>query len=738
MSESRQVTPAKANTVSRREFIVASAAAGAGLVIGFYVRGSAKFAPARVFSPNAFLKITPAGDVTVVVSKAEMGQGVRTAAAMIVAEELDADWSRVRIEQAEANERVYGDQGTGGSSSMRELFDPLRRAGAIARTMLIAAAAQKWNVTPNTCRTDNGHVIHDNNRLSYGELAGLAATVPVPGRPQLKEASQYRLIGKPKQRIDTPSKANGTAKFGIDTEVPGMLHAVVARCPVFGGKLQKFDAAKALAIPGVKHVFAMENSVAVVANSTWAALEGRRALEVTWNEGPNAKLSSADISRQFREALNKSAWPYVKSGDVTHVTATHRMEALYEVPFLAQAPMEPMNCTASYHDGICEVWAPSQNSTMEVQKHIGDAVGLDADRVKLYATLMGGGFGRRLQDDYATEAAKVSKHMAAPVKVTWTREDEMQGGFYRQNGLHRLVGAIDARGVPVAWHHTLVAPTLDVPPPTGPGPYPNDAVQDEHPFLYGIPNVLLDYVMSNTPVTVGPWRSVYASHLAFASEHFFDELVRAAHQDPFLVRRDLLAGDRVVQVMGRSYNTSRLRNVLEVSATKSNWGSPGAGRSQGIACWGAWGSYVAQVAEVSVSGADIRVHRVVCAVDCGQVINPGIVEQQMHSAIIFGLSAALKGAITIENGRAQQTNFDSYQVLRMNEVPEIEVYITQSTQPVSGIGEPAVPVIAPAVANAVLAATGKPVRKLPMLSAVRRSAMLDSIGKDSTVMLRLV
>jgi isoquinoline 1-oxidoreductase beta subunit len=704
-------------TVSRRDFLRAGAA-GTTLLLGVVVPlrrpGLGRLAPpapggpVAPLAPSAFLEVDATGAVTVWVTKSEMGQGVQTALPMLVAEELEADWNSVRVRQADADPR-FGDQDTGGSQSVSSLWDPLRTAGAQAREMLVAAAAARWTVPASECRAERGAVIHPptGRRLAYGDLVAEAAALPVPEHPRLKSASEYRLIGRDVPRLDLPNKVNGSAGYGIDVRVPGMLYASIARCPVFGGRMSGYDAAAARAVPGVREVVEIPSGVAVVADSTWAAFQGKRALACRWDEGAAGKLDSPRIAGLLRARAALPGDLARNDGDASRALAraARRIEAEYEVPFLAHAPMEPMNCTAHHTGDRCEVWAPTQVpswTTTEVSK----ALGLAPEQMTVHVTLLGGGFGRRLLFDFVIEAAQVSKQIGAPVQVVWTREDDLQHGWYRPTSLHRLAAALDAKGRPTAWFHRIVAPSINAQrwPERFQARLDQDAVDGAADLPYAFPNLRVEFGPLSTPVPVSWWRSVYASQNAFANECFVDEVAHAARQDPVAFRRALLQG------------APRHRRALELAAEKAGWGVPlPRGRARGVAVHQLFGqTIVAQVAEVSIEGGRPRVHRVVCAIDCGTVVHPDGVRAQMESGVVYGLSAALHGAITIKGGAVEQTNFDSYPVLRMNEMPAVEVHLVPSTEAPSGAGEPAVPPIAPAVANAVFALTGRPVRRLPI------------------------
>ncbi len=696
--------------MERRDFLQVTGTIGAGLVIGFRIPNRRGVAP---FAPNAWLRIGSDDSVLVIVDRSEMGQGVTTSLPMLLAEELEADWTKIRFEFAPADKAyinpLFGLQGTGGSSSVRAAWKPLREAGARARSVLIAAAAQTWGVEPTSCRAEAGAVIHapSNRRLTYGALAQRAAALPIPAEVQLKDPKDWHLAGKPTKRLDTRFKVNGTAQFGIDVRVPGMLTAVVARSPVFGGKVRSFDATAAKAIPGVRHVVQISSGVAVVGDGYWPAKQGRDTLKVSWDEGPVAQVSSASISSLFAQRATQDGAVARHDGDAVAALAgaAQRVEAVYEMPFLAHATMEPMNCTAHVRADGVDIWAPTQFQT-GVQMIGGQIGGIAPEKVAVHTTYLGGGFGRRFELDFIMEALETSKAAGAPVKVIWSREDDIQHAQYRPANYHQLRAGLDASGRPVAWTHRIVAPSIMARmfPQTVKNGLDGEAVEGGVGLPYAVPNVHVDYQLTDTGIPVGFWRSVNNSFNAFAVEGFIDELAAAAKQDPYEYRRTLLA------------NAPRDRGVLELAATKAGWGTPlPAGRARGIAVYKSFESFAAQVAEVSVSPAgDVRVHRVVCAIDCGMHVNPSTIEAQMQSGIVFGLTAALKGAITIENGRVMQSNFHDYQMLRIAEMPVVEVHIVPSNEAPGGVGEPGTPPIAPAVCNAIFAATGKRIRRLPI------------------------
>ena len=701
--------------VTRRAFLETAGAAGAGLVISFYLPSGSRFRSptAGPFTPNAWLRIGEDEGVLVIVDRSEMGQGVTTALPMLLAEELEADWSRIRIEFAPADKAytnpMFGMQGTGGSTSVRAAYTPLRKAGAAARELLVAAAAQTWGVEKAECRAERGAVVHarSKRRLTYGKLVTKAATLGAPPDVPLKDPKDWKILGTRVRRLDTPPKVDGSAQFGIDVKVPGMLVAVVARSPVFGGKAKSFDAAKAKAVPGVRHVVQISSGVAVVADGYWPAKKGRDALAVTWDEGPTASVSSATIAQLFGQRAEQAGAVARHGGDPdgTLGSAPAKVDAVYDLPFLAHATMEPMNCTAHVRADGVDIWAPTQFQT-GAQGFGAKIGGVTPDKVKVHTTYLGGGFGRRFELDFIQEALETSKAVGAPVKVIWSREDDIRNAQYRPANHHRMRAGLDANGQPVAWTHRIVAPSImaRVFPDTVKNGLDEEAVEGGVGMPYAIPNVHVDYLLTDTGIPVGFWRSVNNSYNAFAVESFIDEVAHAAKKDPYEYRRDLLG------------KAPRHLGALNLAASKAGWGTaPPAGRARGIAVYKSFESYVAEVAEVSVaSDGAVKVHRVVCAVDCGPVVNPSIVEAQMESAIVYGLTAALYGEIAIEGGRVKQSNFHDYQMLRLAEMPKVEVYIVPSTDAQGGVGEPGTPPIAPAVANAIFAATGKRIRKLPI------------------------
>jgi isoquinoline 1-oxidoreductase subunit beta len=701
--------------VTRREFLLTATVAGAGLVIGFNlpVGGRRGMAYPSTFAPNAWLRINPDESVLVVVDRSEMGQGVTTSLPMLLAEELEADWSKIKIEFAPADKAyinpMFGMQGTGGSTSIRAAYTPLRKAGAAAREMLVTAAAQTWGVDKSECHAEKGAVVHASSkrRLTYGKLVGKASTVPLPHDVPLKEPKDWKILGTRVNRLDTPSKVDGEAGFGIDVKAPGVLVAVIARSPVFGGKVKSFDAAKAKAVPGVRQVVQISTGVAVVGDGYWPAKKGRDALDITWDEGSTASVSSASISELFAKNAEQEGAMARHDGDTQAALqlATYKVEAVYELPFLAHATMEPMNCTAHVRADGVDIWAPTQFQTGA--QGLGAGIGgVPPEKVKVHTTYLGGGFGRRFELDFIKEALETSKAAGAPVKVIWPREDDIRNAQYRPANLHRMRAGLDAGGQPVAWTQRIVAPSImaRVFPDTVKNGLDGEAVEGGVGMPYAIPNVHVDYALTDTGIPVGFWRSVNNSFNGFAVETFIDELAAAAKKDPYEYRRDLLS------------KAPRHLAVLNLAASKAGWGTPlPAGRARGIAVFKSFDTHVAEVAEVSVDSDGVpHVHRVVCAVDCGPVVNPSIVEAQMQSAIVYGLTAALWGEITIDKGQVQQSNFHNYRMLRMAEMPVVEVHIVPSTDSQGGVGEPGTPPIAPAVCNAIFALNGKRIRKLPI------------------------
>jgi isoquinoline 1-oxidoreductase beta subunit len=707
--------------VSRRDFLKTGAVAGGSLILGLYLpalggRLHADEAAPASFAPNAFLRIDADESVTVIINHSEMGQGISTALAMMVADEMDADWNRIRVEFAPVdstyNHTAFGIQLTGGSTSTMSEWDRFRTMGAAARAMLVVAAAAEWGVAPGSCSTEGGHVLHGETgrKVSFGRLVGKASALEAPAEVKLKTPDQYRIIGRPTRRLDSAEKVDGTAVFGLDVARPGMLVALVARPPVFGGSVASVDADKAKKVKGVRHIVRIDRGVAVVADDFWAASKGREALLVEWNEGELAGLDTRSQGEQYAEMGKRPGKIAGKTGDTSTAlgSAAKKIDAVYELPYLAHAPMEPLNCVADVRAGACEVWVGTQSQTLDLAAAAA-AAGLKPEQVKLHTTLLGGGFGRRavLDSHFVVEAVQISKAVKKPVKVIWTREDDIRGGFYRPRAYHSVSGGVDSAGKVVVWQHRIVCQSIVAGTPFENAMFHEGvehmAVEGVADMPYAIPNRLTEWHQAPGGVPVLWWRSVGHSHNAFAVECFLDELAHAAGRDPLEVRLELLA------------ERPRHKRVLELAASKAGWGTePPPGRARGLAVHASFGSHVAQVAEVSVSGKGaIRVHRVVCAIDCGPIVNPETIRAQMEGAIVYGLSAALHGEITFEKGRVRQSNFHDYPVLRMSEMPRVEVHIVESKDSMGGVGEPGLPPIAPAVANAVFAATGRRLRSLP-------------------------
>jgi isoquinoline 1-oxidoreductase beta subunit len=709
---------------SRRGFLKAAAATAAGLTIGFHWSGPLSRALAdtpKDFAPNAFLRIAPDNSVTVIAKHLEMGQGSYTGLATVVAEELDADWAQIRVESAPADASKYANlvfgtmQGTGGSSAMANSWMQLRHAGATARAMLVTAAATEWNVTPASLMVERGVVHHapSNRQATFGELAGKASSLPVPNDAPLKDPKDFKLIGQKLPRVDIPGKTNGTAQFTIDVTFPNMLVAVLQRPPLFGATVKSFDPSAAKAVPGVVEVLQVPRGVAVVAKSFWAAKQGRDALKVEWDDSKAEKRSTAAIMAEYRTLAEQPGKPARKEGDAAAALkgAAKVVTATYEFPYLAHAPMEPLDAVVKLDANGCEIWAGDQFQTVD-QANAAATAGLKPEQVKIYTLLAGGSFGRRanMGSDYIVEAVSVAKALGAngtPVKLQWTREDDIRGGLYRPLYLHRLEAALDNNGKLVGWQHRIVGQSIMAGTAFAAVMVKNGidgtSVEGAANLPYAVPNMSVELNTTETGVPVLWWRVVGSSHTAYATEAFIDEIAHAAGKDPFAFRQAMLE------------HHPRHKAVLELAAKAADWGSPlPKGKGRGIAVAEAFGTYVAQVAEVTVApDGKIKVDRVVCAVDCGTPINPDVITAQMEGGIGFGLGAALYGAITLKDGKVEQTNFDAYQVLRIDEMPKVEVHIVPSPEAPTGVGEPGVAPIGPAVANAVFAVTGKRLRVLP-------------------------
>jgi isoquinoline 1-oxidoreductase subunit beta len=700
---------------TRRSFLKTATVAGGGLMIGTYIPFGGVSAQAAAFEPNVWIRITPDDNVRIMLTMIEMGQGVMTSMPMLVAEELDFDWTKIKTEWAPAdakygNPNFGGQQLTAGSNSVRGMWKLMRESGAAARAMLVSAAAQTWSVPENALTTDKGEVIHQasGRRLKYGALVGRAAALPVPSKVVLKDPKDFKVLGKDVPRLDVPAKVNGTAVFGLDVKLPGLLTARVLRSPVFGGKVASFNADKAKAIPGVRNVVQISTGIAVVADNYWAASKGAQAVEVKWDEGALATLNSADIMKRYVALAQQPGKVARNDGNADAVTGA--FERQYEAPFLAHACMEPMNCTADVKAGSCDVYVPTQGQTASHQAAIA-ASGLPPNQVRIHTTYLGGGFGRRGEADFVTDAVETSKAVGRPVKVVWTREDDIQHDYYRPVSYARMWGAVDASGQPTVFKQRLVQQSLMKRigglPPNGVDFISLDGAAN---LPYTIPHVKIEYIEQDPGIPFGFWRSVGASFQGFVVEAFVDELAAMAKKDPYQFRRDLLG------------KAPRHKAVLELAAEKAGWSTPVArGRGRGIALMECFGSILAQVSEVSVdqNGA-VKIHKIVCSVDCGWAINPDTIKAQMEGGIVYGLTAALKGEITIDKGRVVQKHFGDYQMMRVNEMPEIEVYIVPSSAEPGGIGEPSTALAAGSLVNAIYAATGKRIYSLPIKPAMLR------------------
>jgi isoquinoline 1-oxidoreductase subunit beta len=716
------------NPVNRRSFLKTGVAGVTGLIVGFYLPGRSEVLAAtspsepRVF--NAFIQIAPNDTVTILINKSEMGQGVETSIAMLAAEELGCDWKRIRTEFAPAAQvyfdPAFGMQGTGGSQSIHSAWIPMREAGATAREMLIAAAAQQWSVDASECHVEHGAVVHPATKrtATFGSLAEAAAQLSAPKEVKLKDPSQWTIVGKPTKRVDAAKKVNGTAQFGVDVRLPGMLHASVEHCPVFAGTVVSFDATKAKAMPGVKDVVPIMTvrdpkkppvmtGVAVIADNTWTAFQGRKALDIKWDEGAGADASTQSIRKSFEDVMDKPGVTSRKEGDTASgfKSAASTVEAVYWAPYQAHSTMEPMNGTADVRPDGVDLWVPTQFQTPSQLTGMGIS-GLKAEQVKVHTTYLGGGFGRRGWSDFVAESAQLSKATGKPVQVTWTREDDTQHDYYRPASLIKMSAGLDSNGNPTVFTARVACDSIMS--WFFPGSITNgldgSSVEGVSDIAYDIPNILVDYHLMTGPVPMGFWRSVGASQNGFFSESFVDELAHAAKKDPYQYRRDLLS------------KKARHLGVLNLAAEKAGWGTPlPKGHYRGIACLEAFSTYAAEVVEISLDKDDgVKVHRVVAAVDCGRLINPMTAEVQVSGAIVYGITAALNTEITIDKGRVVQTNFDTVPPLRMNECPKIEVHFVPSDETPTGLGEPAVPPVAPAIANAIFVATGKRIRKLPI------------------------
>jgi isoquinoline 1-oxidoreductase beta subunit len=713
---------ALATSPNRRRFLQGAAAATAGLTIGFHWAGSSRaVAAGEVLAPNAFVRVAPDNTVTVVIKHLEMGQGTYTGLATIVAEELDADWSQVRAETAPADATRYNNlqmgqmQGTGGSSAVANSWDQLRQAGATARAMLVAAAAADWSVPASEITVERGVLSHaaSGRRATFGALASKAAAQPVPASVTLKHPRDFRLIGQYVPRLDTPAKTNGTAQFALDVALPEMVTAVIQRPPLFGATVRSFDAAAAKAIPGVLEVVKVPAGVAVVGRSFWAAKQGRDALKIEWDDSAAEKRSTPELMIAYEELAKTSGATARKAGDADAALggAAKRVKASFKFPYLAHAPMEPLTCVVRLTGGACEIWAGDQFQTVD-QANAAAAAGLEPDQVTIQTLYAGGSFGRRANtvSDYIVEAVTVAKALGAdgkPVKLIWTREDDIRGGRYRPMYFHAIEAGLDGGGNLVAWQHRIVGQSILEGTPFAAvmvkEGVDETSVEGASTLPYAIPNLTVELHTTQVGVPVLWWRSVGSTHTAYATEVFLDEVAHAAGKDPVAFRQALLK------------DAPRHLGVLNLAADKAGWGRPlPAGKGRGVAVHKSFGTYVAQVAEVSVgTNGKIKVDRVVCAVDCGVAINPDVIKAQMEGGIGFGIGAVLYGAVTMKAGKVEQSNFHDYQVLRIDDMPQVEVHIVPSTENPTGVGEPGVPPIGPALSNAVFAATGKRIRTLP-------------------------
>ena len=706
---------------SRRDFLKTSSIATSGLVMGFALPGTVgqALAAGTVYTPNAWVHIADDNTITLISARSEMGQGVYTSMPMLIAEELNVDITRIKVAIAPPGaiyaNALLGAQITGGSTSVRDGWEKLRLGGAQVREMLISAAAQKWNVDRSTLKADNGMVMGaDGKKATYGELAQAASKLPVPEKVALKDPKNFRIVGTRVKRLDTPAKVNGTAEFGIDVKLPGMVYASLEQCPVIGGKVKSFDATAAKGMPGVIDVVQINDGVAVVANSYWQAQKARKAVVVQWDEGAGAAVDHNTVLAGTRAALTSGkVLPIGKAtGDVGAAMkgAAKTMQAEYVSQMQAHAPLEPMNFTASFAGGKCQLIGPTQFQ-QGAQGAVAAALGLKPEDIDLKTTFLGGGFGRRIELDFIVQAAQISKAVGRPVKLLWSREDDMTHDFYRPMGVNQLKAGLDAQGMPVALHFKVASQSVTqrafgLPKDT------MDAFMAEAAVgPYGIPNTQHDLIIHDSGMRVGYWRAVSHNMNAFANESFMDELAAAAGKDPYQYRMALLK------------DQPRFANVLKLAAEKSGWGQPlPAGRARGIALMDGYDTYMAQVAEISMENGAIKVHRVTVAADLGQMVNPDIVEGQIQSGIVFGLGSAIMQEITLEKGRVQQTNFHQFLLPRMNEAPAIDIVLVKSTEKPGGIGEPATALIAPAIANALATLTGKRVRKLPMTADAIKQA----------------
>ncbi len=704
---------AEANSLThntRRDFLKLGVLAGGGLVLGIGLSGCSK--PTAIGAggqPVAWLRIAGDNTITVLVDKSEMGQGVYTALTQLLAEELGVALEAIRVEAAPVGavytNNLLGAQITGGSTSVRDGWEKLRKAGAQARSMLVQAAAAQWGVGADTLKVDSGAVVNGRKRLTFGELAEAAAKLPVPTEVTLKPAKEFTLVGKPAKRLDTASKLDGSAIYGIDVKLPGMLHGAFAQCPTLGGKLASFDAVQAKTMPGVKDVVGADNGVVVIADHYWQAYKALGAVKIKWDAGANASLDNDAIRARLRKAANRNGRSVRNDGNAAAALkgAAKVVRATYELPMLAHATLEPQCCTADVRVDSADVYAPTQTQTI-AQATAAAVVGLKPEQVKIHTTLLGGGFGRRLEVDFIGAAMIASKAVGKPVKVIWSREQDMTHDTYRPPAFDTVAGGLDASGKLVAWKLDLTGPSITARmfPPVVETAIDPFAIEAASNYPYDVPHIAVNYNREEIGIDVGYWRSVSHALNCFVAESFMDELASAAGKDPYAFRAAMLD------------KQPRFKRVLDEAASRAGWGKAPAGHYQGIALMEGYGTYMAQVAEVSMKDGTLTIHRITCAVDCGQMVNPNIVDQQIEGSILFGLTAALWGDITLVRGEVQQRNFDTYRMLRLPEAPRIDVHLLESGEAPGGVGEPGTAVVGPALANAIFAATGKRLRSLPI------------------------
>ncbi|MCK1621089.1 xanthine dehydrogenase family protein molybdopterin-binding subunit [Bradyrhizobium sp. 159] len=715
MQKDRRQERPEGGELSRRRFLIAAGAAGGGLMMSMVLPSADVRAAQTEFAPNAFIRIGQDDQIVLTMPYVEMGQGTYTSIPMLIAEELEVKLSQVHLEHAPANQKLYanpllGVQATGNSNAIRGAWKPLREAGAAARIMLVTAAANRWGVDPSTCSTHEGEIVHTatGRRVRYGQIAQDAASVPVPSRVSLKDPSAFKLIGSPAPRLDISGKVDGTAVYGIDARPPGLLFATLAQSPVFGGRVKNLDASATITITGVRQVVRLDDAVAVVGEHMGAAKKGLDALRIEWEDGPHADLSTETIVHELEQAVRGSGAvaQNIGNAEAAIMAASIRVDANYQLPFLAHATMEPMNCTVHVRQDGCEIWVGTQ-AIARVQAAAAKELGLPVEKVIVHNHLIGGGFGRRLESDGVVRAVQIGRNVNRPVKVVWTREEDIQHDLYRPSWFDSISAGLDEQGHPIAWLHRFAGSSVIarwLPPAFKNGLDP-DSTEGAIDLVYGLSNLHVEYVRVEPPgIQTAFWRSVGPSHNVFVVESFMDELAAAAKQDPVAYRRALLD------------KSPRARAVLDLAADKAGWGrSLSKGTGLGVSLQSVFGTYLAHVAEVEVAkNGTVRVKRVVCAVDCGTVVNPNTVQAQIQSAIVFGTTAALYGEITLRNGRVEQSNFDNYQMLRMDQAPAVEVHLVGSKEPPGGMGEAGTSAVVPAIANAIFAATGKRLRRMPI------------------------